>query len=77
MQWEQWLSQHQANLGWCCHMKLSQTEFKLNQTNVNGFNQFQFQFQKFWLKPNSLVSGLGKNGSNQTKPNFPNTSTHT
>jgi len=53
--------------------KPSQTEFELNQTNTNGFNWFRFQFQKFWLKPNSLVSGLGKNGLNQTKPNFPNT----
>src|SRR5712671_6273725 len=60
--------------GWSCHVKWSQTEFEPNQTNTNGFNQFRFRFQKFWLKPNSSVSGLRKNGLNQTKPNFPNTS---
>src|SRR5712671_2993361 len=54
-------------------MKRPQTEFEPNQTNTNGFNQFRFQFQKFWLKLNSLVSSLGKNGLNRTKPNFPNT----
>ena len=59
--------------GQSCHVKQSQTEFEPNQTNTNGFNRFWFQFQKFWLKPNSLVSSLGKNGLNQTKPNFPNT----
>jgi len=57
-------------------MKWSQTKFELNQTDTNSFNRFQFWFQKFWLKPNSLVSSLGKNGLNQTKPNFPNTSMH-
>ena len=59
--------------GQSSHEKPSQTEFEPNQTDTNGFNQFQFWFQKFWLKPNSSVSSLGKNGLNQTKPNFPNT----
>src|SRR5712675_1128560 len=59
--------------GQSCHAKWSQTEFEPNQTNTNSFNWFWFWFQKFWLKPNSSVSGLGKNGLNQTKPNFPNT----
>ena len=39
-----------------------------------GFNRFRFSFGKSWLKPpNHSVSGLAKKGSNQTKPNFPNT----
>src|SRR5712675_1100970 len=67
----------QTYSGQSSHEKPSQTKFELNQTNTNGFNWFQFQFQKFWLKLNSLVSGLGKNGLNQTKPNFPNTSVST
>jgi len=63
----------QTYSGWSSHEKPSQTKFEPNQTNTNGFNWFWFWFQKFWLKPNSSVSGLGKNGLNQTKPNFPNT----
>ena len=62
--------------GQSSHEKPSQTEFEPNQTDVNGFNWFQFQFQKFQLKLNSSVSSLGKNGSNWTKPNFPSTSTY-
>src|SRR5712671_2519775 len=87
MQWKQGAvaGSHMVTLvSWCqltvqtysgqsSHEKPSQTEFELNQTDTNGFNRFWFWFQKFWLKPNSLVSGLGKNGLNQTKPNFPNT----
>jgi len=64
----------QTYSGWSSCEKPSQTEFEPNQTNTNGFNRFWFQ--KFWLKPNSLVSGLGKNGLIQTRPNFSNTSIH-
>jgi len=60
--------------GRSCHTKPFETKFEPNQTDVNGFNQFQFRFWKFCQKPNSLVSGLEKKGLNQTKPNFPNTS---
>jgi len=67
------VSSCQANSGQHCCVKQSQTEFEPNQTDVNGFNWFRFQFQKFQLKLNSSVSSLGKNGSNQTKPNFPST----
>src|SRR5882757_9625452 len=67
----------QTYLGWSSCEKPSQTEFEPNQTDTIGFNRFWFWFQKFWLKLNSLVSGLGKNGLNQTKPNFPNTSAGT
>jgi len=54
----------QTYLGRSSHEKPSQTEFEPNQTNTNGFNRFWFWFQKFWLKPNSSVSSLGKNGLN-------------
>src|SRR5712671_3496876 len=63
----------QTYSGRSSHEKPSQTEFEPNQTDTNSFNWFWFWFQKFWLKLNSSVSGLGKNGLNRTKPNFPNT----
>jgi len=72
-----WLSQCQLTVqtcsGWSCHNKWFQTEFEPNQTDINGLYWFWFWFWNFQLKPNSLVSGLGKYGPNQTKPNFPNT----
>jgi len=44
------------------------------ETVWNRFNQFRFEFGQSWQKLNHSVWSLAKNGSNQTKPNFPNNS---